>query len=53
MRNPERADPWLRDLLSRKPTRLATVAMAYKAARIVWALLTRGEAFRQRAVVVA
>ncbi len=53
MRNPERADPWVKDLLSRKPTRLATVAMANKAARIVWAVLTRGEAFRQRAVVVA
>ncbi len=45
MRNPERADPWVRDVLSRKPTGLATVAMANKAARIVWVVLTRGEDF--------
>lgn len=33
-------------LLERKPTRLVTVAMANKTARIVWAVLARGEAYR-------
>ncbi|MFC7738830.1 IS110 family transposase [Roseomonas sp. GCM10028921] len=36
----------LADLLARKPVRLATVAMANKLARIVWAVLTRGEVYR-------
>ncbi|MEM8776800.1 MAG: IS110 family transposase, partial [Pseudomonadota bacterium] len=34
-------------LLERKPVRLATVAMANKAARIAWAVLSRKEPFRQ------
>lgn len=43
---PDRVDPWLVSLLERKPVRLATVAMANKAARIIWAVLTRGEPYR-------
>ncbi len=39
--HPERASKWLTSLLERKPARLATVAMANKTARIVWAVLTR------------
>lgn len=34
---------WVRSLLERKPARLVTVAMANKTARIVWAVLARGE----------
>ncbi|MEM9207440.1 MAG: IS110 family transposase [Pseudomonadota bacterium] len=37
---PERVHPWILQLLARKPVRLATVAMANKAARIIWAVLT-------------
>ena len=44
--HPERADPWLTKLLQRRPTRLATVAMANKTARIMWAVLTRNEPYR-------
>ncbi|MEL7280013.1 MAG: IS110 family transposase, partial [Pseudomonadota bacterium] len=33
-------------LLVRKPVRLATVAMANKTARIVWAVLTRAEPYK-------
>jgi transposase len=40
------------DLLARKPVRLATVAMANKIARIVWAVLTRGEIYRKAYVPV-
>ncbi|SDM84725.1 transposase, partial [Afipia sp. GAS231] len=43
--NPE-GDPRLADLLARKPTRVATVAMANKTARIVWAIMARGEIYR-------
>lgn len=44
--NPDRVDPWAIGLLERKPTRLATVAMANKTARIIWAVLTRNEYYR-------
>jgi transposase len=37
--NPER-DPRLADLLARKPTKVATVAMANKTGRIIWAIMT-------------
>jgi transposase len=46
--HPERADRWVAKLLERKPVRLATVAMANKTARIVWAVLTRNEPYRNQ-----
>ena len=46
---PERADPWMIALLERKPVRLVTVAMANKTARIIWAVLTRNEAYKPAA----
>jgi transposase len=48
--NPERFDPWFADLLERKPAKLAAVAMANKTARIIWAVLTRGEPYTIRAI---
>jgi transposase len=46
---PEAVDPWLADLLSRKPARLVTVALANKAARVVWAIMVRGGVYRMPA----
>lgn len=43
---PERFDPWISALVGRKPGRLASVALANKAARIAWALMTRGGTYR-------
>jgi transposase len=43
---PEAVDPWLADLLSRKPVRVVTVALANKAARVVWAIMARGGVYR-------
>lgn len=43
---PETVDPRLVDLLARKPTRVATVAMANKMARMIWAIMLRGESYR-------
>ncbi len=43
---PETVDPRLADLLARKPVRVATVAMANKTARIVWAVMTRGQVYQ-------
>jgi transposase len=37
------------DLIARKPYKVAATALANKMARIVWALLTRGEKFKPRA----
>jgi transposase len=42
--NPE-VNPRLADLLARKPTRVATVAMANKTARVIWAIMARGETY--------
>ena len=40
------ASPWLIALLQRRPRKLAAVAWANKMARIVWAMMTSGEAYR-------
>ncbi len=37
---------WIEKLLARKPVRLVTVALANKMARIAWAILSRGEVYR-------
>jgi transposase len=41
-------DPWLRDLLARRPFKVAAVAYAAKMARIIWAMLVTGECYRGR-----
>jgi len=46
---PGRASAWLLALLERRPRKLAAVALANKMARIVWAMMTRGEAYRPTA----
>jgi transposase len=38
---------WLTGLLARKPARLVSVALANKMARIAWAVLSRGEIYRE------
>ncbi len=44
------ASPWLLQLLERKPRKLAAVALANKMARIIWAMMARGEAYRRQPV---
>jgi transposase len=46
------ASPWLLSLLGRKPKKLAAVALANKTARIVWAMMTRGETYRRASAAV-
>ena len=46
-------NPWLGDLVARKPTKLAAVALANKNARTAWALLANGGTCRQPAVTTA
>jgi len=43
---PDAVDRWLSDLLSRKPVRVVTVALANKAARVIWAIMARGGTYR-------
>jgi transposase len=45
-----RNDPWRAKMLDSKPKKLAAVALANKMARIAWAVMTRQEDFRPRAV---
>lgn len=44
---PEKADIWTAKMLAQKPFRLATVAIANKSARVIWAMLTKREEYRQ------
>jgi transposase len=37
---------WLLDLLERRPRKVAAVALANKIARVMWAMMTSGEAYR-------
>lgn len=47
---PQAVDPRLLALMARKPMRAVTVAMANKTARIVWAVMVRGEVYKERHV---
>lgn len=49
----ERRSIWQESLLARRPTNVVLVAMANKTARVVWALLSRGETFRTEAPTAA
>ena len=44
------ASAWLLQLLARKPRNLAAVALANKMARIIWAMMSRAEAYRHQPV---
>jgi transposase len=44
---------WQENLLARRPTNVVLVAMANKTARVVWAMLSRGETFRTEARTAA
>ena len=39
--------PWLVQLMQRRSTKVAAVALANKTARIIWALMTSGERYRE------
>lgn len=45
--------PWLVQLLARRATKVAAVALANKTARMVWALMTSGDRYREPAAVAA
>jgi transposase len=39
-------DPWLRELMARRPYKVVMVALAAKTARIAWAMLATGQPYR-------
>ena len=45
------ATAWLLKLLERRPRKVAAIALANKMARIIWAMMGRGEAYRRQPVV--
>jgi transposase len=49
-KHPERVDMWTANIIAEKPFRLATTAMANKAARIIWAMLKMRQEYLQPAV---
>ena len=45
--------PWLAQLLARRPFKVVAIALANKMARVAWALLARGGAYRVPALAAA
>jgi transposase len=45
--------PWLTALLVRRPTKIAAIALANKIARIVWAMMARGECYKEPVALAA
>ena len=45
--------PWLTALLARRPTKVAAIALANKLARMVWAMMTRGERYKEPVALAA
>ena len=45
--------PWLTALLARRPTKVAAIALANKLARMAWAMMARGERYRQPVALAA
>jgi transposase len=39
--------PWLTSLLARRPAKVAAIALANKLARMAWAIMAKGEAYRE------
>jgi transposase len=45
--------PWIIKLLARRPTKVAAVALANKMARMAWAIMAKGERYREPVLVAA
>ena len=45
--------PWLTTLLARRPTKVAAIALANKIARMVWAVMVKGERYKEPVALAA
>jgi transposase len=45
--------PWLAALLTRRPTKVAAIALANKIARIAWAMMAKGEPYKEPVALAA
>jgi transposase len=45
--------PWLTGLLARRPTKVAAIALANKLARMAWAMMARGEEYKEPVALAA
>ena len=45
--------PWLTSLLARRPTKVAAIALANKIARMAWAMMAKGERYKEPAALAA
>ena len=45
--------PWLTALLARRPTKVVAIALANKIARMAWAMMTKGERYREPVALAA
>jgi transposase len=45
--------PWLTSLLARRPTKVAAIALANKIARMAWAMMAKGECYKEPVALAA
>jgi transposase len=45
--------PWLTSLLARRPAKVAAIALANKIARMAWAMMTKGERYKEPVALAA
>jgi len=45
--------PWLAALLARRPTKVAAIALTNRIARMAWAIMTKGQRYKEPVTLAA